>query len=76
MGLHVANIKFEKGIPSFQAISQQYKQQTGLKIELIATIHLATGEFVEMLQDSSMVPSVIQADAVAVATRVVVLYYQ
>lgn len=67
MGLHVAEIMFEKGVPSFQAISKQYKQQTGLTIEIVATIHLATGEFAKLMQDSSALLSVIQADAVAVA---------
>lgn len=67
MGLHLAEIEFKEGIPSFQAISQQYRLQTGLDIELVATIHLATDKFAGILQDSSTLLSILQADAVAVA---------
>lgn len=67
MGLHLAEIEFKEGVPFFQAISQQYRLQTGLAIELVATIHLATDEFAGILQDSSTLLSILQADAVAVA---------
>jgi hypothetical protein len=66
MGLHLAEIRFETGVPSFQAIRQQYKRQTGLNIELVATIHLATGKFADLLQEPSMLLSALQADTEAV----------
>ncbi|WP_201978968.1 hypothetical protein [Hymenobacter rubidus] len=67
MGLHQAEIEFTEGVPSFQSISQQYKRQTVLDIELLATIHLATGEFGELLNHPSSLLSVLQADAATVA---------
>ncbi|GAB3726372.1 hypothetical protein GCM10027594_08090 [Hymenobacter agri] len=67
MGLHLAEIRFDTGVPSFQSIREQYKRQTGLNIELVATIHLATGEFADLLQEPSMLLSELQADADAVA---------
>lgn len=67
MGLHIAEIQFKEAIPSFQDISQQYRHQTCLNIELIAFIHLATSEFGELLQDSSKLLSFLQADAAAVS---------
>ena len=67
MGLHIAAIEFKEAIPSFQDISRQYKHQTGLNIELLASIHLATGEFGELLQDASRLFSVLQADAATVS---------
>jgi hypothetical protein len=65
MGLHPAKIEFKQGVPSFQTISQQYKQQTGLNIELAATVHLATGEFGELLDDATVLLPKLQADAAA-----------
>jgi hypothetical protein len=68
MGLHRAKIEFKEGVPSFQTISQQYKRQTGLDIELVATIHLAAGEFGALLRHPSSLLSSLQADAATVAT--------
>ena len=67
MGLHPAEIEFKEAVPSFQVISQQYKQNTGLNIELAATIHLATGKFGELLEDASMLLPILQTDAAAVS---------
>lgn len=67
MGLHIAEIEFKGGVPSFHAISLQYKSQTGLNMELMASIHLATDEFAGILQDSSTLLSILQTDAVTVA---------
>ncbi|MBD2766629.1 hypothetical protein IC235_01825 [Hymenobacter sp. BT664] len=67
MGLCQAEIFFKEKTPTFQTISQQYKQQTGLDIALTATIHLATGEFGEVLKDSATLVSILQSDAAAVA---------
>lgn len=67
MGLHLAEIQFEAGVPSFQDIRQRYKRQTGLNIELVATIHLATGEFADLLQEPSLLLPALQADREAVA---------
>lgn len=68
MGLYPVKIQFEKELPSFQSISQQYKRQTGLTIRLVAIVHLATGEVGELLRDSSTLFPALQADAAAFAT--------
>jgi len=67
MGLHIAEIQFADALPSFQAIRQQYQQQTGLDLRLIATLHLADSALVARLPTPSSILSLLQTDAAAVA---------
>lgn len=66
MGLQKIKIEFKEVIPSFQSIADQFKQQTGLNIEIRAVIHLASGKFGDIFRDSTHLVRLLHADATAV----------
>lgn len=62
MGMYVHRIEFAQGLPSFDAISRQFKGQTGLDLLLFATVHLP-----DALPTPRQLTAALAQDAAAVA---------